>query len=280
MIPDDFAGLVPDLNNDAYHADTRWQSSTQLKRYLPELYRQGGSQEALDFGSLFHAVVLEPGRVDLDYVALDAEKIGLKADGTVASNPTMTAAWKRAVAEAEQDGKTVVAQQDLARAIAMCNAVADHDVASSLLFSADGRSELSAFATDEHGIRHKARFDRLIPGAIVDLKSTAAKPGVRSLTNTVIDYGYDLSAAHYVTVAELLGLDVQAFTLVFVGKEPPYRVTVCDLDDMFIARGRALRAQALERAHRKAEPYEGATGRFTLLCPEWALPFDDEMEIA
>lgn len=277
MIPANFTGLMPDLGNDDYHADTRWMSSTRLKRYLPELYRQGGSQDALDFGALFHTVVLEPDNLAA-YVALDAEKIGVKADGTVAQNPTMTAAWKRAVAEAEQDGKTVIAQQDLDRANAMRDSVLAHDTASSLLFSDDGRSELSAFATDEQGIQHKARFDRLIPGTIVDLKSTAAKPGVRSLTNTVIDYGYELSAAHYVTVAELLGLDVQTFTLVFVGKEAPYRVTVCDLDDMFIARGRALRAQALERAHRKAEAYEGATGRFTLLCPLWAIP-DEEMVI-
>jgi hypothetical protein len=279
MIPDDFTGLVPDLSNNDYHADTRWLSSSVLKGYLPEQYRQGGSQDALNFGSLFHTVVLEPERVALEYVALDAEKIGVKADGTVAQNPTMTAAWKKAVAEAESDGKTVIAQQDLARAEAMRDAVLAHDTAASLLFSNDGQSELSAFAADDTGLRHKARFDRLIPGSIVDLKSTSAKPGLRSLTNTVIDYGYELSAAHYVTVAELLGLDVQSFTLVFVGKEAPYRVTVADLDDMFIERGRMLRAQALERAHHKADAYEGASGRFTLLCPEWAAP-DIEIKVA
>jgi hypothetical protein len=57
-------------------------------------------------------------------------------------------------------------------------------------------------------------------------------------------------------------------------------VTVTELDELFIMRGRHLRDLALERAHNQAEPYEGASGRLTLLCPEWALPYDDEMEIA
>jgi len=275
VIGPDFTGTLTNLSNDDYHADDHFLSSSRLKTHLPELYKAGGSQDALDFGSLFHTVVLEPNLVDTECVALDADKIGVKADGTVAQNPTMTAAWKRAVAEAQEDGKKVIAQQDLNRAMWMRDAVLAHPAAAELLFSDDGQSEVSAFATDENGLRHKARFDRHIPGTIVDLKSTAAKPGLRSLTNTVIDYGYDLSAAHYMTVAELLGLDVTTFTLVFVGKEAPYRVTVADLDDTFIDRGRALRTQALERRLSNADPYEGATGRLTLLCPEWALPYEE-----
>lgn len=267
-------GLYPDLRNATYHAQTDWVSSTMLKALLPEHYRLGGNQDALDFGTLFHTVVLEPDSVDA-YVALDAHEIGRKADGSPATNPTMTAAWKRAVAEVESDGRTVVSQSDLDRALSMRDAVMAHETAADLLFSNGGRSELSAFAVDSNGVQHKARFDRFIPGTIIDLKSTASKPGERSLTRTAVDYGYDLSAAHYLAVAELLGLQVDTFTLVFVGKEAPYRVTVCDLDDMFVKRGMDLRAHALERAARKVEPYEGATGRLTLLCPEWALPEDD-----
>jgi hypothetical protein len=270
VIEPDFTGTLTDLPNDDYHADQHFLSSSRLKAYLPERYKTGGSQEALDFGTLFHTVVLEPDNLG-EYVALDADKIGVKADGTPAQNPTMTAAWKRAVAEVEQDGKKVIAQQDLDRAFAMRDAVAGHDTAARLLFSEDGRSELSAFAVDEDGIRHKARFDRHIPGVIVDLKSTSGKPGRESLARAVIDYGYDLSAAHYLAVAELLGIDVQAFAFVFVAKEPPYYVTVCDLDDAFLDRGRALRAKAIRRHTDPTEPaYEGATGFLTIPAPPWA----------
>jgi hypothetical protein len=274
MIPDDFTGTLTDLSNDDYHADENYLSSSRLKGYLPERYKPGGSQEALDFGTLFHTAVLEPENLAA-YTALDAEKIGVKADGTPAQNPTMTAAWKRAVAEAEADGKTVVAQQDLDRALAMREAVANHETAARLLFSEDGVSELSAFAVDESGVQHKARFDKHIPGAIIDLKSTSGKPGRESIARAVIDYGYDLSAAHYLAVADLLGIDVQAFAFVFVGKEPLadgiHPVTVCDLDEMFLHRGRTLRAQAIRRHTDPAEPrYEGAAGFLTIPTPRWA----------
>lgn len=276
----DLTGLHTNLSNDEYHALTDWYSSSQLKAALPESYKPfTGTTDALDFGTLFHTVVLEPDNLS-GYVALDANKIGVKADGTPAQNPTMTGAWKKAVAEAESDGLTVIAQDALDRAFAMRDAITNHPEANELMFADGGTNEESAFAVDENGIRHKARFDRRIPGAIVDLKSTASQPGADSLTKAVLNYGYEVSAAHYLTVAELLGLDAPTFTLVFVGKTAPYHVTVADLDDLLIMRGNNLRALALERIGQQVEPYEGASGRLILTCPMWALPYDDEMEIA
>lgn len=267
---------IEGLSNDEYHAKTEWFSSTMLKAALPEDYKPADSQAALDFGTLFHTAVLEPDLLD-QFVALDAAKVGVKADGTQASNPTSTKAWKDAVAEVAASGKTVVSQADLDKVQFMRDAVAAHPVASQLLFSEDGRSEVSAFATDEDGIRHKARFDRLIPGAGIDLKSTSSKPGEDSLARTVVDFGYDLSAYHYSTVAKLLGLDVQAFAFVFCSKEVDPRtglhlVTVAELDAEFLNRGRLLRDLAIERLTDPTVPaYQGATGFLTISAPPWAL---------
>lgn len=267
-------GLVHDMSNADYHAQSDWLSSSMLKALLPEHHKTGGSQEALDFGTLFHTAVLEPDNL-AEYVALDAEKIGVKADGTPAQNPTMTAAWKKAVAEVESDGKTVIAQADLDRALAMREAVTRHDLARRFLFDTEGAAEESAFA-EVDGVPCRARFDKRIPGAVIDLKSTSGKPGRNAISRSVVDYGYDLSAAHYLAVAAELGLDVQAFALVFVAKTEPYYVTVCDLDKQFLARGRALRHLAIERHLNPAEPpYEGAAGFLTLDCPRWAEIGDD-----
>lgn len=267
------AGLYADMPNREYHEQAEWASSTGLKGQLPELYKTGGSQDALDFGTLFHTAVLEPDNL-AEYVALDAEKIGLKADGTPAQNPTMTGAWKRAVAEAQGDGKIVIAQADLDRALAMREAVLSHATAANLLYEIEGQIEESAFA-EVDGVKCRARFDKRIPGALLDLKSTSAQPGSESLTRTIVNYGYDLSAAHYLEVARALGLDVQAFALIFVSKTPDERsgkhlVTVVDLDETFLARGRILRRQAIDRRLNRAEPYEGSTGYLTLTCPRWA----------
>lgn len=272
MIAPDFVGIVEDLDNAAYHAEEAHLSSSVLKTLLPEHFKTGGSTDAFAFGTLFHTAVLEPDLL-AELVVLDADKIAGNnpKTGKPYDAPHMTAKFKAALAEAEADGRTVVAQADLDRALAMRDAVAQHETAARLLFSEDGRSELSAFAIDGDGIAHKARFDRHIPGVIADLKSTSGKPGSDAIARSVIDYGYDLSAAHYLAVADLLGLDVQAFAFVFCTKEPPYRVTVCDLDETFLARGRALRARALRRLTDPTEPaYEGASGFLTITAPRWA----------
>ena len=257
------AGLHADLTNEAYHADTEWLSSSVLKRQLPEHYKPGGSQEALDFGTLFHTVVLEPDHLG-GYVVLDAAKIGLKSDGTPAANPTMTQAWKRAVVEAQRAGSVVVAQEDWDRAHAMRDAIDKHPTAAQLLAAAPAREE-SAFWEDGHGIKHKARFDARGSSFVLDVKSTSAKPGARSLRYAVRDYGYHLSAAHYLTVANGLGLDVDTFALLFVTKTEPYYVTVAELGPDLLAEGFDHRQEAIRRlTDPDADAYEGARGYITL----------------
>lgn len=265
-------GLHHDLSNDDYHAITDWFSSSQLKAALPEHYKPGGSQEALDFGTLFHTAVLEPDDLNR-YVALDAAEIAGNnpKTGKPYDAPQMTARFKAAVAEASESGKTVIAQTDLDRALRMADAVRAHPTAAQLIYGTEGANEESAFAIDDDGVQHKARFDRRIPGAIVDFKSTSAKPGRHSLTRACIDYGYDLSAAHYLAVADLLGLDAPAFALVFVDKSESPRVTVAEVDGSLLARGAELRRRAIERLTRPdALPYEGAEGFLTLTAPRWA----------
>lgn len=264
-------GIYPDLSNDNYHADTDYLSSSVLKAALPERYKPGGSQDALDFGTLVHTVVLEPDKLHA-YTVLDAHAIAgdNPKTGKPYDAPHMTAKYKAAAAQAAADGRVVVSAEDWDRAHAMRDAIAAHDTAATLLLG-DGPAEESAFWIDDNGIGHKARFDKRIPGAIVDLKSTSAKPGRDSIARAIVDYGYDLSAAHYLAVAHGLGLDVDTFALVFVAKDPPHRVTVVDLDPAFIERGRVLRALAIERHTNPAEPpYEGATGFLTLSPPRWA----------
>lgn len=63
-----------------------------------------------------------------------------------------------------------------------------------------GLSEVSVFWTDENGIRHRARFDKLHPNSTIDLKTFAnwqkANFGKALLVETV-RRGYIIQAAHY-----------------------------------------------------------------------------------
>ncbi|MGS7457605.1 PD-(D/E)XK nuclease-like domain-containing protein, partial [Mycobacterium tuberculosis] len=80
------------------------------------------------------------------------------------------------------------AQADLDRALAMRDKLHEHATAAELLFNRDGTNEESAFAVVD-GVPCRARFDRRVSGAIVDLKSTSTKPGRKAITSAVIDYG-------------------------------------------------------------------------------------------
>jgi hypothetical protein len=61
-------------------------------------------------------------------------------------------------------------------------------------------SELSVLWTDDTGMKHRARFDKILPTVTVDLKSTGAwtgRPLVHSLDRTIKDLGYDVQRADY-----------------------------------------------------------------------------------
>lgn len=61
-------------------------------------------------------------------------------------------------------------------------------------------SELSVIYTDEHGIRHRARFDKLLPVATADLKSVGewqGRPLAETLDFHIKKMGYDAAASSY-----------------------------------------------------------------------------------
>lgn len=259
-------GIYPNISNNDYHNQTDWISSTNLKYLLPERYNQPPqtATRALDFGSLVHSLILEPDTITDTYTILDPHTVGVKADGTPADNPTATSAWKTAVAGVAAAGRVMVTTDEWDQAQSMRDAVYAHPTAAAL-FDLEGQNELSGFA-DVDGVKCRARFDRVAPGVIIDLKTTSSRPGSWNLRNTVRSFGYHLSAAHYLRVAAELGFDGSTFVLVFVEKVAPFRVSVCEfgagselLDDGF-----RQWDTAMERAAGGVDAYEGASGFITL----------------
>lgn len=247
-------GIYDDMSNADYHAETDWLSASQLKTYLPELYTKPTGRDALDFGTAFHTRTLGTGEV------IDVHEF-----------PTwLSKAAKEARAASDASGAIPILADDNDRIDAMVEAVNNHRLGS-LLLNEPGRPEVSIFATDNDGTKLKCRPDRLTDdGIIIDLKSTSGRPGRNNLTRAVIDYGYDLQAAHYLATAELAGIQAAAFVFVFVAKQAPHFVTVVDLSPELLERGHALRNLALSRIADGTPVYEGASEALTLDCPRWA----------
>lgn len=252
------AGIYTDLSNMAYHAETDWVSSTMLKRRVPEWYGpEPANRKALWFGSAFHTTVLggpsEPWAVH-DYPTWDSK------------------AAKEAAETAESAGEIPVLSRDVAQIEAMAAALKNHSEAANLIYGDGGQSEVSVFA-EVDSVPSKARFDRITAdGIAVDVKTTSEKPNPGDLAKAVIRYGYELSASHYVSVAEAAGIPVHSFCLLFVGKEAPHHVTACYLDDAFLERGAALRDIALQRHLHSSmvDSYPGESETLTLELPSWA----------
>lgn len=245
-------GLHPDMSNAEYHGAVDWLGSTQLKDYIPEFYSKPTGRDALDFGTALHTTVLGTD-----------ERIDVHDFNT----------WRSKAAEAAREesyaaGAVPILASDQEAIRGMVAALRAHEDASWLLWGAPGVNEVSIFARDHEDRQFKCRPDRLLDnGLIVDLKSTSAKPGQRNLGRAVMDFGYDLSAAHYQQTAQLAGVQATEFAFVFVSKKAPHHVTVANLGDDLIGDGYALRDLAIRRAEAETPAYEGAAGSLTITRP-------------
>lgn len=258
-------GLAPDV----YHADPAIGSS-RLKLALrsPAHFRASAEKQteetkALRIGSALHCAVLEPAEVATRFVM--APKVDRRTkDGK--------AAWE--AFQVEHAGKTVLADDEAELVHAMAASIALHPYASALM-KRQGMNEASYFVEDpETGLRIKARPDRLVDGALmIDLKTTE-DGGPEAWARTVVNYGYDVQAAHYRHALKLATGYELDFAHMVVEKSAPFAVAIYQLDAEFLARGERLRAQAMREIARAEKtqrwPSYGDGRPMTISVPRWA----------
>lgn len=228
-------GFYPDIPEAEYHTDTTSLSVSGAKVLLdsPATYLHQRThpvyKDVFDFGSAAHQMVLGAGpRV----VAVDADS------------------WRTKDAQAQRDairaaGDIPVLAGEYATVEAMADALTGHRLASQLF--AAGQAEVSAYCPDPTTeVMRRARFDWLGEAVITDYK-TAASANPRAFARAVATYGYHMQAAWYLDLAADLGHPALSFAFVVQEKTPPYLVTVVELDDAALARGRELNGRALQR---------------------------------
>lgn len=142
---------------------------------------------------------------------------------------------------------------ELDAAKAMADAVHSHPLAGELL--ADGSPEQWLYATGydldtdaAHGLRMRVDWMTQHDGrlSIVEFK-TAADASPQVFARKAYDFGYHLAFAFAVTCARLLELDDSpAYLYIVAEKEPPYLVSVCELDAEAFLLGRKDMQQALD----------------------------------
>lgn len=235
----ELAGLVPDLDEQTYHAHPAL-SSTGARRLLDSPARFRWHQDhpeppraAFDVGTAVHAKVLGVGAA-----------IAVIPDDVLASNgAASTKEAKAFIEDARVQGLVPVKQAVSDEVTAMSEAVLQHPTAR-LLFEQDGIPEASMFATDpDTGVQVRCRFDYWAPYA-VDLKTTAGPASKAGFEKVVANHGYDVQQEHYEFTAEQLFDERRPFLFVVVEKTPPYLVGVHQLDREFVEIGQKKAARA------------------------------------
>lgn len=226
-------GIYPGIPSAEYHRDPAL-GSTSLKTLAfktPAHYQHDKSHpkfsDAFTIGTAAHSLILEGDRSNV--VVVDAAN-------------WMTKDAKAAKAEALESGKQPLLPHEMRGIEAMRDAVMVHPVAREAFIA--HAAESSVF-WDEDGLMLKCRPDAWKPGIVADLK-TIIDADPNEFGKTAFNYGYFMSAAHYIDgIKAATGEDVR-FIFVNVEKTSPHLVSVVELDDVSLDYGR----QMLERAKR------------------------------
>jgi exodeoxyribonuclease VIII len=228
-------------------------------RYRHERLHPAKPTPAMEFGTMFHALVLEPDVFARRYALLPGIDRRTK-EGKAAFD-----AW-----QAENLGKTAVSSDDWNRVHAMARAV-ETSGAGDLMTG--GRMELPVL-WERDGAQLKAKIDGLTSDRIIDLKSTSVEDE-ESLQRAAWQHGYHISAAAYQEAAKVLTGEKLGKVFVFVHSTAPHDVIILEAGDEFIARGKALwdRAVRTYAACVQFDDWPGMGSTFTsttLQPPRWA----------
>lgn len=262
-------GVYDDISNKDYHADPAL-GSTSLKTLAlrtPAHWKWESEhpvhKDAYDIGTAAHSLILEDDMSQL--VIVEANDWKLKASQV-------------AKASARAEGKIALLPKELDQVKAMRDSVMVHPLARNAFTR--HRAEASAF-WEEDGLTLKCRPDAWKDGLVVDLKTTAdANPN--EFGKTAFNFGYFMSAPHYIDgIKAAAGENVQ-FAFVNVEKTPPYLVSVTELNDEDLNRGRYQldRAKRIYRECMASGNWPGYPQFTTTSLPRWAQFELDEMEFA
>ena len=237
----EYKGIYKTLTNDAYHAEEKHLSSSNLKMLLKDtnqFYKEKilGEREPLkgaflDEGSYTHSLILEPHLVPEEYVFFDGNRKAGKA-------------WKEFEAEHKDSGKIILSNAQKIKVENWVESYKKRPEAVDLVTNSN--KEFSLFS-DMLGVHLKVRADiiNISKGFIADVKTTASDPDVDTFRFTVEQYGYDLSAAMYVDLFSRRYGKPFDFYFIVLGK----RTQTCEVykaSDLTLGKGRKKMLDAVK----------------------------------
>jgi len=236
------------LSNDEYHAAEGLSKSKMSFLFGPQ---PKPSDEAMEFGEMFHASILEPAEFDNRYIAIPE-------DCKMGSGPGMKSRKEAFLASAEAEGKKIIDPKNLEPFKKMREAIISHPEVIKNGLLEDGETELSGFWFDpDYQVLTKIRIDYINKKnrIITELKTTRDCTE-HAFFEQAFKLDYDLQAAHELyTTTRITEVIHDRFFFITVNKKPTYdfgdneiwgvMVYETKADSEFITNGLLKRARAL-----------------------------------
>ena len=266
--------FVRNLPIDQYHAGEEISHSGIVKLLKsPEHYMQyktggEGPTPAMEFGSAFHAFILEPEVFAKNYV------LAPKFDKRTKDGKESAAKW-----DEENVGKTPLAADQIEALTAMRESVYKHAGGAKML--AKGEAESSLYWTDEiTGLKCRIRPDWLFDGGMADLKSCVSASKA-DFAKAVANLGYDIEAAFYIDGMKAVTGKSVDFFFIAVEKTAPYTTACYKASQEMIEVGRAKYRGGLEllkwcQENKQYPGYQPNGEVETIDLPRWAANFELE----
>lgn len=228
-------GVTRGLTSALYHSDRSAVSSSQLKAALVSgkafscaLADAGAdaSSDALLFGTVLHAFVLEHDTFHSTFYAMPPVKLSTKGGRA------------RAAALLNDAGnRTVFPETWLPSMEAIAKNIRAHKTARELIRAAEKEVAI-AWVDPNTGVKCKAKADLwcAAPALLADLK-TCRDVSARGFERQCTEYQYPLSAAMYREGFLRVTGERHAWLFIAVEKQPPYDVAVYRPSEDFLRRG-------------------------------------------
>ncbi len=266
--------IVRNLPNAEYHVGNAISHSgiVQLLKSLEHyLQYKNGSREstpAMEFGTAFHAYILEPDVFAAQFV------LAPKFDRRSKNGKEAAERW-----DEENVGKLTLTTEQMDALSVMKVSVSSHLGASKML--SKGEAETSLFWTDKYsGLPCRIRPDWMFGGGIADIKSCISASKV-DFAKAVANFGYDVQAAFYIDGMKAVTGETVDFFFIAVEKSAPYSTACYKASQEMIEVGRTKYRGALEllkwcQENNSFPGYQPSGEIETIDLPRWAANFDLE----
>jgi hypothetical protein len=237
------------ISNEEYHADPYYFSSSQLKEalksplhfkyYVVNRHGKKKSTKSQDLGTLIHAAVLEPWKLDEEYLVYQGE---LTPTGLIPKYAET--AYKKS-----HPGRIIITPEQYEFATKARESLRDYGSAGGMLFDSECAYEVSYFIQcEETGLKFRVRPDciNVEKGYVIDLKTTSTTSKHEFKRHVSYSFDYDMSAFMYLKVLSQFHGKTFDWYWVTVGTEELCPVAIYKMSEATLQDGKAKFYKAVD----------------------------------